>query len=277
MALLSFEPEQRQGMLYSIGLHVAIVTLLLMSTQQISITPPKGVAIQAEIMDLEDYMKSLQKPVENKPKPKPEPTKPEPKKPEPVKPEPQKVEPKKPEPVKPEPVKVEPKVEPKPVEVKPKVDEVKREEKTERQKKLEEIRQQRLEAEAIANQHPDIKEPSAVEEQPQEAQPAVGVANGAENARRTLLTQYVGAIQAAVTRQWARPSGTRAGLQCQIKVNQIPGGGVIDVSIGSPCNASAVERNSIINAVKKADPLPFTGFETVFDRRLNFIFQYQGD
>ncbi|TDR23728.1 TonB C-terminal domain-containing protein [Marinicella litoralis] len=270
MAVLSIEPEQRQGLLYSLGLHVAIVVLLMVSTQQTSITPPKGIAIQAEIMDLDEYMKSLQKPTDNKPKPVKKPPPKEQAKPEPPKPEP----------VKPDPVKPEPKVEPKPIEkpvIKPKVDEVKREEKTERQKKLEEIRRQRQAAEAQANKPPEnTKEPEVTTQEP-DVKPVAGVQNGAENARRTLLTQYIGAIQSAVTRQWARPNGTPAGLQCQIKVNQIPGGGVIDVSIGTPCNASAVVRNSIINAVKKADPLPYTGFESVFDRRLNFIFQYQGD
>jgi colicin import membrane protein len=267
VSVLSIEPEQRQGLLYSIGLHLALVLLLFMSTQQNSITPPKGIAIQAEIMDLDEYMKNLKKPVQEKPQPQPQPKKPEPeiKKPEP-----------KPEPKKPEPVKQETKPEPKPV-IKPKVNETKRQEKSERMKRLEELRRKRQETENQPVAKPVETKPK--EEPPEGTQTTqpVGVENGAEKARRTLLTQYIGAIQSAVTRQWARPSGTPAGLKCQIKVNQIPGGGVIDVSIGTPCNASAVVRNSIINAVKKADPLPFTGFEEVFERRLNFIFQYQGD
>lgn len=263
---MSFAAEQRQGLIYSVGLHLGLVFLLLYSTHRTSITPPKGVAIQAEIMDLEQFMKNQPKPQPVKkdpPKPKPEQPKPEPPKPEP------KIEQPKPEPPKPKPVE-------QPV-IKPEVDPNKRQEKTERQKRLEELRRQRQEAEQQAAQQPEVKPAETpAEEAPQEQAP-VGVANGAEDQRRTLLTQYIATIQSAVTRQWSRPSGTPAGLQCQIKVNQIPGGGVIDVSIGSPCNASAVVRNSIINAVKKADPLPYTGFESVFERRLNFIFQYQGD
>ncbi|MCB1582536.1 MAG: TonB C-terminal domain-containing protein [Xanthomonadales bacterium] len=270
---MNIEPEQRQGLIYSIGLHLALVLLLFMSTQQTSITPPKGIAIQAEVMDLDEYMKNLKKPEEKKPKPvekKPEPKPVEVKKPEP------KIEPK-PQP-KLQPVKKQ--AEPKPVEkpvVKPKIDNTQRQEKSDRLKKLEELRKQRQQAEQQQVAPP--KESKTTEQAPVNDKKAVpvGVANGAEKARRTLLTQYIGAIQAAVTRQWAQPIGTPKGLSCQIKVNQIPGGGVIDVSIGSPCNASAVVRNSIINAVKKADPLPYTGFEEVFERRLNFIFQYQGD
>ncbi len=267
MSVLRIEPVQRQALIYSVGLHLGIVLLLLMSTQQTSITPPKGIAIQAEIMDLDQFL-------QNQPTPKkqPEPVKPEPVKPEPVKPEPPKVEPKVVE--QPKPVITPPKPEPKPV-VKPKIDPKKRAEKTERQKRLEELRRQRQAAEQQAVKPP----PTPTKPKTETTTPAapVGVQNGAENQRRTLLTHYIAAIQSAVNGQWSRPSGTPAGLQCQIKVNQIPGGGVIDVSIGSPCNASAVVRNSIINAVKKADPLPYKGFEEVFDRRLNFIFQYQGD
>ncbi|WP_223786875.1 TonB C-terminal domain-containing protein [Marinicella meishanensis] len=261
---MSIAAEQRQGLIYSVGLHLGLVFLLLFSTHQTSITPPKGVAIQAEIMDLEQFMNNQPKPQQTKPeppKPKPEPPKPEPPKPEP------KIEQPKPEPSKP----VEQPV------VKPQVDPVKRQEKTERQKRLEELRRKRQEAEQQAAQQPEVKPSENPPDDAPETQAPVGVENGAEDQRRTLLTQYIGAIQSAVTRQWARPSGTPAGLQCQIKVNQIPGGGVIDVSIGSPCNASAVVRNTIINAVKKADPLPYAGFESVFERRINFIFQYQGD
>ncbi|MCX7553184.1 TonB C-terminal domain-containing protein [Marinicella sp. S1101] len=270
MAVLSFDSEQTQGLLYSVGLHVALVLLLVFASGQGPvIKPPKGVAIQAEIMDLDKFLNSQNKPSPTPKKPDPEPPKPE------TKPEPQIQQ------TKPEPPKVEPKPEPKPVEkpvIKPKVDPVKRQEKTERQKRLEEIRRKRQAAEEQANKQPEVKTNSSAD-QPvaEDATPPVGVENGSEDVRRTKLTLYSAAIQAAVTRAWTRPTGTPAGLQCQIKVNQIPGGGVIDVSIGTPCNASAVARNSIINAVKKADPLPYKGFEDVFERRLTFTFQYLGD
>ncbi len=265
MSTLSFKSEQAQGVMYSIGLHVGLVLLLVFASGHGPvITPPKGVAIQAEIMDLDKLLNN-----QNKPQQKPQPKPPEPKPPEP-----------KPEPPKPEPKVEPPKPEPKPVEkpvIKPKVDPNKRKEKTERQKRLEEIRRKRQEAEEQAKQQSVVQPEQTSEEITEETTPPVGVPNGAEDAKRTKLTLYSAAIEAAVTRQWTRPVGTPAGLQCQIRVSQIPGGGVIDVSIGSPCNASAVARNSIINAVKKADPLPYKGFEDVFERRITFTFQYQGD
>jgi len=280
MSVFNPKSAQRTGLIYSVGLHLAVILLLMLSTQQNKITPPKGIAIQAEIMDLDAYMKSIKKTSQEKPKPEKkqiQQPKPEPKKAEPKKAEPKKTEPKKPEPKKTEPVIKKPAEKP-PIK-KPVVDTTKRNEKTERQKKLEEIRRKRQAAEAEVKTQPEIEQPEVKSnsEQTETNTPPVGRPDGSDDPKTKLLGQYMVAIQSAVTRQWSRPSGTRAGLNCQIKVNQIPGGGVIDVSIGSPCNASAVVRNSIINAVKKADPLPYSGFEEVFERRLNFIFQYQGD
>ncbi len=91
---------------------------------------------------------------------------------------------------------------------------------------------------------------------------------------RILLTQYKTAIQSAVMKQWLRPDGTDTDSSCLIKVIEIPGGRVIDVTIGSPCNADTVVKTSIINVVKKADPLSYKGLESVFKQQLNFIFQY---
>lgn len=258
-----FQKEQAIGLFFSIALHVVLVVVVFLSVNPEPITPPKGISIQAEIMNLDDFMKNKPKtetkkpkPVEKKPKPKPVEKKPEPKpKPKPVEKKP------------------EPKPKPKPV-IKPKVDEKKRQEKTERQKRLEEIRRKRQELED-STAEPVVNEKTPEEEVEPETQPA-GSTQGS-NQENTMLTQYIASIQSAVTRQWARPASTPKGLTCRIKVSQIPGGGVIDVSIGSPCNASTVVKNSIINAVKKADPLPYRGFETVFDRRLHFTFQYQGD
>jgi colicin import membrane protein len=58
-------------------------------------------------------------------------------------------------------------------------------------------------------------------------------------------------------------------------VRQIPGGGVVDAQISSPCNASAIVKKSIIDAIRKADPLPYKGFEKVFSRQATFIFKPQ--
>lgn len=267
--------EQTIGLFFSIALHVGLVALVFLSVNPEPIKPPQGISIQAEIIDVSQLKNPP--PKNNKPAPKKTaPKKPEPKKPEPKKPEPKKQPPPEPKIKKPEPKPVVKKPEPKPVVKKPKIDHKKRQEKSERQKKLEALRKKRLAAEQ-KKPEPVKETPEATSDEPAEAQPVVGTQKGKPNQETQLLNQYIGSIQAAVTRQWARPASTPKGLTCRIKVSQIPGGGVIDVSISTPCNASSVVKNSIINAVKKADPLPYQGFEKVFDRRLQFTFQYQGD
>ena len=58
-----------------------------------------------------------------------------------------------------------------------------------------------------------------------------------------------------------------------IRIVQIPGGDVIGVQIGSPCNADPVTRNSIEQAVQARSPLPYKGFESVFSSAIQFEFQ----
>lgn len=257
------QKQQALGLIYSLALHAVLAFLLVFSIAPTMTKPLMGNTIQAQIVDLSTLKKLQQnrqkKPAKQKtPKPKPKPvSKPEPK----PKPKP------KPEP-KPKP-KPKPKLQPKP-KPKPKP------ENAERLKKIEALRKQRqqLEQQAVKPNEPTVEEPTATEP-PSQSQ--LGQTTAKPSAEDSLRAEYLAGIQAAVTRQWARPISTKAGLKCLIKVNQIPGGGVIDVAVGSPCNASAVVKNSIVNAVKKADPLPYQGFEQVFDRKLNFIFQYQGD
>jgi colicin import membrane protein len=88
---------------------------------------------------------------------------------------------------------------------------------------------------------------------------------------------YAAAIQASVTQNWNRPDSAQAGLKCSINITQIPGGDVISVTLGSPCNADDATRNSIEQAVMKAAPLPYQGYEKVFQRSIKLNFKYNGE
>ena len=59
-----------------------------------------------------------------------------------------------------------------------------------------------------------------------------------------------------------------------VRIAQIPGGDVIGVQIASPCNADPATRTSLEQAVKRAAPLPYKGYESVFSRDFNFNFLY---
>jgi len=91
-----------------------------------------------------------------------------------------------------------------------------------------------------------------------------------------LFARYAAAIQAAVMQNWSRPDGAAPGVSCVLQVEQIPGGEVIKVQNGSPCNADPATRTSIEQAVMKASPLPYQGYEKVFQRTIQFNFRYDG-
>lgn len=88
--------------------------------------------------------------------------------------------------------------------------------------------------------------------------------------------RYVQAVHAAVTANWLRPESDRAGLSCVVEIQQRPGGDVVQVSFGQPCNADAASRDAIQRAVTGASPLPYAGFESEFRPRIRLVFQYDG-
>ena len=154
--------------------------------------------------------------------------------------------------------------------------------KQEQQKQLADIRKQReaadrkvkLEKEKLAQLEDLNKQKADEAAQPvaeHEAPRAQTGAAGNDNDGR-----YAAAIQAAVTQNWNRPDNAQSGLRCVLRITQIPGGEVIGVTIGSPCNADQLTRNSIEQAVMKAAPLPYQGYEKDFQRNLTLNFKYDG-
>lgn len=106
-----------------------------------------------------------------------------------------------------------------------------------------------------------------------EAEQAKSGTNGNDD---SLQAQYIAAIQNAVTENWLRPDSAQPGLRCMLRIVQIPGGDVIGVRLMTPCNADPQTRDSIEQAVKRASPLPYKGYEKAFSRELNFNFNYDG-
>jgi colicin import membrane protein len=63
------------------------------------------------------------------------------------------------------------------------------------------------------------------------------------------------------------------GSQCKLVIKQLPGGSVMDATVVEPCALDEAGRRSVEAAVLKAQPLPYAGFEKVFNRQLNFTFR----
>ena len=156
----------------------------------------------------------------------------------------------------------------------------------ERAKLLEEIKRERAEAEKklklekeklaqlqdLQKQPPPKPVKTVAANVPAADTPRTGN-NGPDN---SLAAQYYAAIQNAVTNNWLRPDTTQPGVRCMVHIVQIPGGDVIGVQIANPCNADMQTRTSIEQAVKRAAPLPYKGYEQVFARDINLNFSYDG-
>lgn len=95
--------------------------------------------------------------------------------------------------------------------------------------------------------------------------------SGNPNANNDLLARYRAAIKATINGNW-RHDGAQPLERCQVEFTQAPGGEVIDVTFIS-CPFSPEGRASAERAVRLT-PLPYYGFEPVFQRRQSFTLCY---
>lgn len=143
-----------------------------------------------------------------------------------------------------------------------------RREAAEKARKLEEQKLQQLaDARNATAPKPAAPQPAVSTEPPSDRLGNGGTDDG-------LGARYQLAIKDAVTRNWLRPDTARPGIVCKLQIVQIPGGEVIQASVTSPCNADDLTRRSIEAAVLKAQPLPYRGYESVFNRSVIFTFTY---
>jgi colicin import membrane protein len=115
----------------------------------------------------------------------------------------------------------------------------------------------------------DLKKSQAV---PSTAPKADQARSGQGGQDTALQAQWLAAIKSAVTQSWLRPDNLPKSV-CPVDITQIPGGSVINVHIESGCPYDEVGRKSIQNAVMRAQPLPYQGYEKVFKRQITLNFQ----
>ncbi len=149
----------------------------------------------------------------------------------------------------------------------------------EQQKQLEDIRKRRADAtrEAQAAEHKlkQIADARATRasDAATRADPGPREPAGNNGVDAGLAGRYAAALQAAIVAKWIRPDSIPAGAVCRLVIRQLPGGEVMDVQVSSPCAYDDAGRTSIEKAVLKAEPLPYQGFEAVFQRTLILNFR----
>ena len=143
-----------------------------------------------------------------------------------------------------------------------------------RQQRAEEQRQAKLRAEREAKVRAEAaaaaRQQAAMEAELQVALLEEEERQAAEDAG--LLDQYVRLIEQRIERNWNRPATAAPGLECVVKVTQIPSGDVVSVRIGR-CNGDEAVTRSIEAAVWRASPLPKPPHPRLFDRNLEVVFK----
>lgn len=151
-------------------------------------------------------------------------------------------------------------------------------EEAERQKKIADIRRQRAQADkemALAEQK--LRQVAAARAQQASAAAATSAqpTAGQGGTSTDLSAKYAAAIQQKVLAQWVRPPSVPLGQKCTINIRQLPGGSVMEAKVAPGCPYDEAGQRSIEAAVLSAQPLPYRGFESVFQRNLTFVFTAQ--
>jgi len=87
-----------------------------------------------------------------------------------------------------------------------------------------------------------------------------------------LYDQYVRMLESRIKQHWNRPLSARPGLDCVVRVVQLPTGDVMSATVAS-CNGDEAVRRSIERAVMDASPLPKPPNPALFERNLNVNFR----
>jgi colicin import membrane protein len=271
-----FVREHLRPLAGSAGLHLLLVTAMAVATLRwTSPPPPLQLAIEGVVVDSRSLPDSLRA---GRPKPQPAPE-PEPQ-PEPVAPIPA------PEPP-PEPVKVPEK----PVKASERAAEEAalqanaeakkaeadaqrkaKAEQAERRKAAEADAKRKQQDEAKAAQDAKVKADREADLKRRLAAEAAEEEGAAAMARSGVVDEYRTVLSQAIERSWIRPPSAKAGLECTLHVTQAPGGTVVDVKLGA-CNGDQSVRESIVNAVYRASPLPAPRDPRAFERRLEIVFR----
>lgn len=151
----------------------------------------------------------------------------------------------------------------------------------EREKQLADIRRQREQAAREAKLAEDKlkqladRRARSASEAAAEADASAPPPPGNRGVDPSLAGAYQAALQEAILRNWSRPDNVPLGQRCRIIIRQLPGGEVIDAQVDPSCPYDELGRRSVEAAVLKAQPLPYAGFEAVFNRQLNLNFTAQ--
>ncbi|HEX5314900.1 MAG TPA: cell envelope integrity protein TolA [Gammaproteobacteria bacterium] len=135
--------------------------------------------------------------------------------------------------------------------------------------RLQKIQDQREAAEKAAA---EAKAKAAAQAEAQRKAQLQAQIQAEENQRNAAaLGLWTAAIKAKVNSNWNRPPSTPPGLDCFVKITQLPDGEVVSAVV-QQCNGDAAVRQSVQTAILKSSPLPIPDDPSVFQRTITFEF-----
>ncbi|MEW6169618.1 MAG: energy transducer TonB, partial [Pseudomonadota bacterium] len=138
-------------------------------------------------------------------------------------------------------------------------DELRRQQEAERQRQIEEERKE-LERLKRLREAEERRRREAMAQAMAEEEAARAAAE-----RRAAQVPWTAAIVEKIRRNWQRPPGSADRFNCQVRLEQLPGGEVIKAEILRSCGTAALDR-SVENAVLRASPLPSPPRPDLFER-----------
>jgi hypothetical protein len=94
------------------------------------------------------------------------------------------------------------------------------------------------------------------------------------SAKQALAMSYKLAIKKAVMGQFARPGNVSTAI-CNVRIVQRPGGDVLSATVDPSCPDNDLAKRSMEDAVLRAQPLPYKGYESVFSPVIEIQFDPQ--
>lgn len=158
-------------------------------------------------------------------------------------------------------------------EAKKKEEELARQKKVEEEARRKQEEEQRREKELQLKREAEARESmeQAVQQEALQRQIELEQRARAKTEQDIAMAKWMAQVADKVRRNWIRPPSAAEDFKCLVRVQQLPGGQVIDARIVNSCGSTALDE-SVKKAVLRSDPLPTVSDSALFLREFNFEF-----
>lgn len=87
--------------------------------------------------------------------------------------------------------------------------------------------------------------------------------------------RYAKAIYLPIQSRWENysySSELKPDSSCAARITQMPGGDILNIDFSPDCEFNKAGRDAIVTAIRESAPLPYYGFESVYQRQIRIVF-----